>query len=221
MGPAEDSDVSEVDWFNSNFDPDAYEFAKPKLEGIMDDWSSYVKSSWQHVAVDPKTGYGFSYRREPDKDGKYVFRYKIDEKLGDNPKGFIKDKKDTEEFLPTATYDSLKIKEGGLIEDHYNFVSKNLAKAYKDSNVFTDTTARYFKTLSKNLQSTVFAPMRFGIWMGKNFGADSAKDAAEGLQATVDKIDELYDQGSRDAGWDKSVASDLKARTSNYSILTD
>ena len=215
MGPAEDSDVSEVDWFNSNFDPDAYEFAKPKLEGIMDDWSSYVKSSWQHVAVDPKTGYGFSYRREPDKDGKYVFRYKIDEKLGDNPKGFIKDKKDTEEFLPTATYDSLKIKEGGLIEDHYNFVSKNLAKAYKDSNVFTDTTARYFKTLSKNLQSTVFAPMRFGIWMGKNFGADSAKDAAEGLQATVDKIDELYDQGSRDAGWDKSVASDLKARTSN------
>ena len=217
VGPPEFED--EVEWFDSMFDPDAFALAKNKLDEIIDDWSSFVKSNWQHVAVDPKTGYGFHYRREPDKDGKYVFRYKIDEKLGKNPDGFDRERKETEKFLPTATYDSLKIKEGGLIEDHYNFVSKNLARAYKDKvpilGAFTDTTGRYFSTLGKNLRSAVAAPMRFGIWMGKNLGVDDAEDAAEGLQVTIDKIDELYDEGSSVYGMDKSVASDLKARTSN------
>ena len=215
VGPPEFED--EVEWFDSMFDPDAFTLAKNKLDEIVEDWSSYVRSSWQHVPVDPKTGYGFSYRREPDKDGKYVFRYKIDDKLGDNPENFIKEQKDTEQFLPTATYDSLKIKEGGLLDDHFDFVSRNLATTRKDTGGFwlglpKDTSSRFFKTLTKNVWSGVFAPMRFGIWMAQSPDGTNqdATDAAEGLQAFTERVNGLIDEGV----WDSSKASDLKARTS-------
>ena len=177
-----------VEWFDQNINLSALQNAQRRLKENFAEQQRQARYEWKHIDVDERTGLGFSIRLKDEKKGKPTFEYKIDGELGDS--SIIKEK----------TYNSWQDdKEGGLIEDHLDFVSENLVVTRKDVGFFKDTKNRLLKTVGKSVMNMMYIPHRI---FGDHYHAKATQEFAERMEKKFDE--ELP----------TSVASDFKARTS-------
>jgi hypothetical protein len=186
-------------WFDDNIDIDAFTNARKRLEENDRQAREYLKYEWRHIEVDPITGLGFSLRLAPDAKGKPIFQYKIDEKIGN---AFIGEGKDRKANIKTQTFSSW---DEVTMEKHIDLVSRELVDPRKDVGFLEDTNNRLLKAYGKAWMNMAYLPHRLYF---------KYKDDSTGIKALQEfkrMFNEEFDRRNP-----QSVASDLKARTSDW-----
>ena len=185
--------------FDDNIDIDAFTNARKRLEEHDRQTREHLKYEWRHIEVDPITGLGFSLRLAPDAKGKPIFQYKIDEKIGN---AFTGEGKARKANIKTQTFSSW---DKVTMEKHMDLVSRELVDPRKDVGFWEDTNNRLLKAYGKAWMNMAYLPHRLYF---------KYKDDSTGIKALQEfkrMFNEEFDRRNP-----QSVASDLKARTSDW-----